>query len=79
MTSTPFSYSDAEIVYQDRFGSSGRQTSGSIRSELGFVYPEQAYSYQVHLLSLAGMQESLPFIISQFHRFRLRDNELFSI
>ena len=44
-----------EIVCQDRFGKMvDRQvsTEGQVR----FVYPEQAYSYQVRLLS-AGMQE----------------------
>ena len=44
-----------EIVCQDRFGKMvDRQVS--TEGQVSFVYPEQAYSYQVRLLS-AGMQE----------------------
>lgn len=55
MTSRPAHTVMLEIVCQDRFGKMvDRQvsTEGQVR----FVYPEQAYSYQVRLLS-AGMQE----------------------
>ena len=55
MTSRPAHTVMLEVVCQDRFGKIvDRQVS--TEGQVKLVYPEQAYSYQVHLLS-AGMQE----------------------
>lgn len=55
MTSWPAHTVMLEVVCQDRFGKIvDRQVSAE--GQVKFVYPEQAYSYQVRLLS-AGMQE----------------------
>ena len=55
MTSRPAHTVMLEVVCQDRFGKIvDRQFS--TEGQVKFVYPEQAYSYQVRLLS-AGMQE----------------------
>ena len=55
MTSRPAHTVLLEVVCQDRFGKIvDRQVS--TEGQVKLVYPEQAYSYQVHLLS-AGMQE----------------------
>lgn len=55
MTSRPVHTVMLEVVCQDRFGKIvDRQVS--TEGQVKLVYPEQAYSYQVHLLS-AGMQE----------------------
>ena len=55
MTSRPAHTVMLEVVCQDRFGKIvDRQVS--TEGQVKFVYPEQAYSYQVRLLS-AGMQE----------------------
>ena len=55
MTSRPAHTVMLEVVCQDRFGKIvDRQVS--TEGQVKLVYPEQAYSYQVRLLS-AGMQE----------------------
>lgn len=55
MTSCPAHTVMLEVVCQDRFGKIvDRQVS--TEGQVKLVYPEQAYSYQVRLLS-AGMQE----------------------
>lgn len=55
MTSRPVHTVMLEVVCQDRFGKIvDRQVS--TEGQVKLVYPEQAYSYQVRLLS-AGMQE----------------------
>ena len=55
-----------EIVFQDRFGVAVKRQVASDVS-LAFVYPENAYAYEVHLLS-AGMQEFV------FHYFTITPN-----
>ena len=55
MSSKPAHTVLVEIVFQDRFGVTVERKVTSDGS-LSFLYPEQAYAYQVRLLS-AGMQE----------------------
>ena len=66
MTSTPSHTVMVEIVFQDRVGVAVKRQVASDGS-LAFVYPENAYAYEVHLLS-AGMQEFV------FHYFTITPN-----
>ena len=55
MKATPSHTVMVEIVFKDRFGEIvGRRVTGEGR--LSFTYPDQAYAYEVRLLS-AGLQE----------------------
>ena len=55
MEATPSHTVMVEIIFKDRFGEVvGRRVTGEGR--LSFIYPDQAYAYEVRLLS-AGLQE----------------------
>ena len=64
MDATPAHTVMVEIVFKDRFGEViGRRATAEGR--LPFTYPDQAYAYEVRLLS-AGMQEFV------FHYFTIQ-------